>query len=542
MIYLGFIIGDAFSVINRYLFLFMLARKISSKTRLIFLLIVVSIVGFFFRFLNLGSKDYWNDEVYTSLRISGYRESEIVEEVFNGRQISVEELRRYQSVNSEKKLSDTIKGLAQDEAQLPPLYFVLARFWTQWFGNSIAVTRSLSAVISLLVFPCLYWLCLELFNSSFVAAIAIVLAAISPFHVLYAQEARMYSLWSVQFLLSSAAFLRAVRLNSKASWIVYWATLILGFYTHLFSSLVALGNGIYLVIIERFKATKKLLFYLLSVAIALFAFLPWIFVILTNSSGVETALAWLKKPSTFWDRFWNFLDNLCKAFIDLGSSEEVSISIYINLILLFIISYSFYFLYRYTPLKTWLFIFLSTAIVPIFLIVGDLATNSRSLGHARYIVPSYFGLQLSVAYLFANQLNARSLALWQKNAWRLILALLVTGGILSCWISSQAETWANKYNSNQQPIARIVNQCDRPLIISDSTFAQVLSLSHWLDSKVKLQLLNQTKISQLTDDFSNYSDTFLFKPSKNLKETIDKQLNKRRETIRRTGGLWQIKY
>jgi uncharacterized membrane protein len=528
-------------LIALFFFDFMLARQISSKTRLNFLLIVILIIGFFFRFFNLSAKDYWNDEVYTSLRISGYRESEIVQEIFNGRQISVEELRRYQSVNSEKNLSNTIQGLAQDEAQLPPFYFVLARFWTQWFGSSIAVTRSLSAVISLLVFPCLYWLCLELFNSSFVAAIAIVLVAISPFHVLYAQEARMYSLWSVQFLLSSAAFLRAVRLNSKASWIIYSATLILGLYTHLFSSLATLGNGIYLVITENFKATKRLFFYFLSVAIALLAFFPWLVVILTNSSGVETALAWLKKPSTFWERFWNFLDNLCKAFIDLGSLEKVSIFIYLNILLLILIGYSFYFLCRYSSKKTWLFILILTAIIPLFLIVGDLLTNSRSLGHARYIVPSYFGLQISLAYLFANQLNSRSLALWKKNAWRLIIALLVTSGILSCWISSQAETWANKYNSNQQPIARIVNQCDRPLIISDSTFAQVLSLSHWLDPKVKLQLLNQTNISQLTDDFNNFSDTFLFKPSKTLKETIDKQLNKKRETVRKTGGLWQIK-
>jgi uncharacterized membrane protein len=513
--------------------------QITYQKSLKFLLIVILIIGFFFRFFNLGSKDYWNDEVYTSLRISGYRESEIVREVFNGRQISVEELRRYQSVNSEKKLGDTIKGLAQDEAQLPPLYFVLARFWTQWFGSSIAVTRSLSAVISLLIFPCLYWLCLELFNSSFIAAIAIVLVAISPFHVLYAQEARMYSLWSVQFLLSSAAFLRAVRLNSKSSWIVYCASLILGFYTHLFSSLATLGNGIYLVIIEKFRATKRLFFYGLSVAIALLGFLPWLVIIVTNSSGVETALAWLKKPSTFWERFWKFLDNLCKAFIDLGFSEEATSSIYLNIFLLLLIGYSLYFLCRYSSRKASLFILIATWIIPIFLIIGDLLTNSRSLGHARYVVPSYFGLQIAIAYLFTNKITSSSL--WKKNAWRLIIALLVTGGILSCWISSQAETWANKYNSNQQPIARIVNQCERPLIISDSTFSQVLSLSHWLESKVQFRLLTQTNISQLPNDFSNFSDTFLFKPSKQLKETIDKQLNGKRETIRKTGGLWQIK-
>jgi hypothetical protein len=36
----------------------------------------------------------------------------------------------------------------------------------QLFGDSIAVTRSLSAVFSVLALPCMYWLSLELFESS----------------------------------------------------------------------------------------------------------------------------------------------------------------------------------------------------------------------------------------------------------------------------------------------------------------------------------------------------------------------------------------
>lgn len=43
------------------------------------------------------------------------------------------------------------------------------------------------------------------------------LIAVSPFHVLYAQEAREYSLWTVTILLSSAALLRAMRVKTKLS-------------------------------------------------------------------------------------------------------------------------------------------------------------------------------------------------------------------------------------------------------------------------------------------------------------------------------------
>ncbi|MBF2019167.1 MAG: glycosyltransferase family 39 protein [Hydrococcus sp. C42_A2020_068] len=172
------------------------------------------------------------------MRISGYTSREVKQQVYTGRQISVEELLRYQSVNPDKSVIDTVKGLAKEEAQLPPLYFVMVRLWAQWLGSSVAMVRSLSAVMSLFAFPCLYWLCLELFDSPMVGSVAVMLLAASPFQVLYAQEARMYSLWSIQVLLTSTAFLRAIRLNTKFSWGIYAATIVLGLYTHLLSTLV----------------------------------------------------------------------------------------------------------------------------------------------------------------------------------------------------------------------------------------------------------------------------------------------------------------
>ncbi|MEG4330199.1 hypothetical protein Q5688_33505, partial [Microcoleus sp. herbarium5] len=64
--------------------------------------------------------------------------------------------------------------------------------------------------------------------------------AVSPLHVLYAQEARPYSLWSALILLSCASLLRALRLQNKLSWSIYAVANIMGFYTHFFSLLVAL--------------------------------------------------------------------------------------------------------------------------------------------------------------------------------------------------------------------------------------------------------------------------------------------------------------
>ncbi|MEG3956091.1 hypothetical protein [Microcoleus sp. herbarium2] len=115
-----------------------------------FLIIVILVMGMFFRFANLQNKVYWIDEGYTSREISGYTESEFIQELGDGQITQIKSLQNYQLINAEKSVFDTVKKLALEESQLTPLYFVAARCWVQLFGDSIAVTRSLSAVFSVL--------------------------------------------------------------------------------------------------------------------------------------------------------------------------------------------------------------------------------------------------------------------------------------------------------------------------------------------------------------------------------------------------------
>lgn len=222
-----------------------------SITRIRFLLIVLLVLGVFFRLVNLDRKVYWHDEAYTSLRIAGYTAEKVNQNLFNGQVIGIEDLQKYQRPNPEKGLVDTINTLVIDDAQHPPLYYIVVRLWVQWFGNSVAVTRSLSALISLLVFPLVYYLCLELFESSLVGWVAIALIAVSPFHVLYAQEAREYSLWTVTILLSSWLLLRASRLTSQGreniwqDWGLYAIAFVLSLYTFSLSVLIGIGRALH---------------------------------------------------------------------------------------------------------------------------------------------------------------------------------------------------------------------------------------------------------------------------------------------------------
>jgi uncharacterized membrane protein len=54
------------------------------QTSLQFLIIVLLVLGVFFRFVNLDRKVYWDDETITSLRVSGYTLEEMSQQVFDG--------------------------------------------------------------------------------------------------------------------------------------------------------------------------------------------------------------------------------------------------------------------------------------------------------------------------------------------------------------------------------------------------------------------------------------------------------------------------
>ena len=498
-----------------------------STTSLRFLITVLLLLGIFFRFVNIDKKVYWIDEAFTSIRVSGYTEDEIVKNLSEAHVISINELQKYQHPNLEKGLIDTIKSLEVEDPHHPPLYYVMERFWAQVFGNSVAAMRSLPAILSLLALPCIYWLCLELGESPLVGWIAVALVAISPFHILYAQEARPYSLWTVTILLSSAALLRAMRLKTKASWSLYAVALVAGFYTFLFSGLVAVGHGIYVAIIERFRFSKTLTAYLVATVLSIMAFLPWLWVLITNLAQAKSATDWTVTAKLTWLQLvLSWAEILRLDFFDL-QRDLSDLSIYrlflkaCDFIVLTLVGYSLYFLYRKTSKEIWLFIFTLTGITALFLILPDLILGGFRSLVPRYLIPCYLGVQLATAYLLATKQidifgNNR-----QKKLWQLIMTVIFSGSVLSCAVDFQAQTtWSKDLNKNTPAVAHILNQAPSPLLIGSPSVTQLLSLSYLLGSKVQLLVEPKCRIDcvtykleykpQLPEIPEGFSDVFLF--------------------------------
>ncbi|MEH1804600.1 glycosyltransferase family 39 protein [Nostoc sp.] len=499
-----------------------------------FLIIFLLTMGILFRFSNLDGKVFWQGETYVSLRISGYTINEAKQQLFNNRVIGKESFVQFQGANSEKSLNDTIMSLAKQDSQHPPLYYIIARLWMEIFGNSVTAIRSLSACISLLAFPCVYWLCRELFNVPLsVPGVAIALMAISPIHLVYAQEAQEYILWLVTILLSSASLLRAIRLEDElaeerqkpdlfAIWSIYTVTLVISLYTFIWSAFVAVAHGIYVMITAKFKPTETVRSYLLASLVGFLAFMPWITVLTGEFFQFLISADKTTAQSDLIPIFPFLLMQLSRIFFDIDLRYENSLGYLIALAFLTLVGYSIYFLCQSTNYKTWSFIITLIVVPALPLILPDLIVGSIRSSTEAYLIPSYLGIQVAVTYLLTTQLYNGSVS--RRNIWHIIMALIIICGLISSKVSSQAETWWNKgMNYGNPQVARIINQSNRPLLISDAfnnNYGNVFSLNYLLEPKVRFLLVNNQKIPKIPDGFT---DVFLLNPSEAWGKTIEKK-------------------
>ncbi|MDZ8035302.1 glycosyltransferase family 39 protein [Nostoc sp. DedSLP04] len=517
-----------------------------------FLTIFLLTMGILFRFSNLDSKVFWHDEIYASLRISGYTINEAKQQLFNNRVIGKESFAQFQGANPEKSLNDTIMSLAKQDPQHPPLYYIIARLWMEIFGNSVTAIRSLSACISLLVFPCVYWLCRELFNVPLsVPGVAIALMAISPIHLVYAQEAQEYILWLVTILLSSASLLRAIRLEDElaeerqkpdlfAIWSLYAVTLAISLYTFLWSAFVAVAHGIYVITAAKFQFNETVRTYLLASLVAFLAFMPWITVVIGKFFQFLISADKTMMQSELIPIFPFLLMQLSRIFFDIDLSSENSLGYIIALAFLTLVAYSIYFICRATNYKVWSFIITLIVVPALPLILPNLIAGSIRASIEPYLIPSYLGIQIAVAYLLATQLYNESGA--RRSFWYIIMALVIICGLISSKVSFQAETWWNKgINYSSPQVAQIINQSNRPLLIGDAlgnNYGNIFSLSYLLEPKVRFLLVNQ-KIPKIPDGFT---DVFLLNPSDTWGKTIEKKYKLKTDIVYsdRYYSIWKL--
>ena len=517
---------------------------------LINLLAIGILLGIGFRFFELDRKLYWHDEVYTSIRAAGFTRQQIDDELFQNRIVPAPELQKYQQIKPGSTEADTIRSLALEDPQHPPLYFLMARWWMQQFGSSLTASRSLPALLSLLSLPLMYALAQELFASNLAATLATALLALSPFDILFAQTARQYSLLTVLVIGSSWLLLRAIRFRDWQNWVSYSLVSALGFYTHPFFGLTLIGHGVFVIAYWLFVKKRAVeghvtnSQFFLAVIAALILYIPWIYVLVTNLERASATTDWTRvSPGLLYlVKLWTL--SFTALFFDLDFGFDNIWTYLLRLPFLLLIVAAIYQVCRWTRSSTWLFILTSIFVPFLILALPDIILGGKRSVVSRYLISCFPGVQLAVAYLLASQVKS------QQRFWQVVLALVFTASIASCTVSAFSDTWWSKDLSYfNAEVAKNINKdamanrsIKDTIVISDrgndfTNMGDLLSLSYLLDKDVRLMLLSQSPDMEL---LNKYSAPLVFRPSEKLRSAL--KLNQRRlEPVLEYAKLFRVR-
>jgi uncharacterized membrane protein len=171
----------------------------------------------------------------------------------------------------------------------PPLYYYLLHFWIAVCGPSAVALRLLSVFIGAVTVPVFYAVARRLVAPG-TALLACLLLAVSPFHVYYSQEVRMYGLATLLGL-ASIYFAQQLLLDGETKptpsagseqishrsrdWFCYVLFTSLAMYTLYYAAFIPLFQTLYALLAERRNRRRLVSWLAAQVSLALL-YLPWI--------------------------------------------------------------------------------------------------------------------------------------------------------------------------------------------------------------------------------------------------------------------------
>lgn len=178
-----------------------------------------------------------------------------------------------------------------EDANKPPLYYLLMQRWVRLAGTSEYAYRFPSAALGLLSVPIMYHLGRRLGGRA-VGLAAALLLAVCPFHVWYSQDARMYAPMTCFSLVAMDRFVLSVR--GRPRWIAFTVSSGLAYLMHYAgASLIYVQLGWFL---PRLRQTGLLRRWFLAQAFALAPLVPWLIVVYGVRNLRPTGLGWIPYP------------------------------------------------------------------------------------------------------------------------------------------------------------------------------------------------------------------------------------------------------
>ena len=454
--------------------------------------LIVGLLGIALRFIGFSTRLFWTDEGITAMRVAGHTGAQLTATMLDGRAHPVSELLRFAGRGSQGSLRDVVRSLAVEDAQHPPLYYVLSAQWTRLFGASISSLRMISVLFGCIVPLAVGWLCFELYRSRTAAALGFAFAAVSPVLVIYSQQAREYALWAAFIALSSAILLRAVRLHDVRWWVAYVVCAIAGLYTDPLFTVTLVSHAVYAAFYLR---KKDLAAFTAAVVISFAAFAPWIGEILNHLRTIRATNGWTAGPWPVRMLVEKWIFNAGTSFFDL-EYERGTLAIVLFVFLALAVWAVYWNVIRTRPMQR--IMTAALLIAPVVIVfLPDLVLHQHRSSVTRYGMPLYIALIVCVAGFLAMRIRTSNVG-WVATAY----ALLIAGLISSAVDVSSKVWWDNRGDAQNLPISRILNSGQSSLVvIPENNWARALALAYYLRPGISVQMPPSQAAARLIPGF-----------------------------------------
>lgn len=179
------------------------------------------------------------------------------------------------------------RGCLLAEVNNPPLFRLLLHGWIRLGMGSDAWLRLLPALLGVLTCVAFWPLARRLLERR-AALVALALLVCNPYHLLFSQEVRAYSLLILLGVL--ALLLHLCTLERPARWgagLAYCAVLVAGLHTHYQFAWLALVLGVHRLVVLRGRSLGDVVALLAPLGAAALLFLPWLVTFLGRVTAQE---------------------------------------------------------------------------------------------------------------------------------------------------------------------------------------------------------------------------------------------------------------
>jgi 4-amino-4-deoxy-L-arabinose transferase-like glycosyltransferase len=186
----------------------------------------------------------------------------------------------------------TVTPTEAGASNIHPLgYFIFLWGWMEIFGQSAWSVRGLSIILGMVTLVLVYLIGRELFDSK-TALIQTFLVAISPFHIHFSQEIRMYSPLAFFLVMATYALWKGIQTQKRLWWALLSISVALAQYTHHLAIIFLIPLALTPLLMKDWRSLRNTV---ISCVAAIILYFPWLIYIPQQLARMQSGF-WVPPP------------------------------------------------------------------------------------------------------------------------------------------------------------------------------------------------------------------------------------------------------